>query len=106
VISLRDDGRGINWDRLKEKARAASLPHQSRADLITALFADGVSTEDAASLISGRGVGLGAVRAATLALGGQIEVTSEPNEGTTFKFRFPRRSRGHGSAAPATNAVA
>ena len=106
VISLRDDGRGIDWNRVKEKARAAGLPHASREELVTALFADGLSTKDTADVVSGRGVGMGAVREAAAALGGLIEVTSEPNQGTTLTFRFPRRSRGHGSGTPSTTAVA
>jgi two-component system chemotaxis sensor kinase CheA len=106
VISLRDDGRGINWDRVKEKAQAAGLPYASRENLVAALFAEGLSTKDTASVMSGRGVGLGAVREATTALGGHIDVASEPNQGATFQFRFPRRSRGHGSVAPSTKAVA
>jgi len=105
VISLRDDGRGIDWERLKEKARVAGLPHASRKDLVEALLTDGVSTKDSVSVLSGRGVGMGAVREATAAMGGHIEVTSEPKQGTTFEFRFPRQSRGHGSAAPSTKAV-
>jgi two-component system, chemotaxis family, sensor kinase CheA len=88
VISLRDDGRGIDWPRLAKKAEAAGLPHTSRDDLIAALFAEGISTRDAASQISGRGVGLSALWSATAALGGRIDVVSEPNLGTTFSFCF------------------
>ncbi|MEA2696612.1 MAG: hypothetical protein QOI66_883, partial [Myxococcales bacterium] len=60
-------------------------------DLAAALFADGVSTTAAASVSSGRGVGMGAMREATAALGGEIDVVSERHQGTTLKFRFPRR---------------
>lgn len=106
VISLRDDGRGIDWDRVRDKARAMGVPHSSREDLVAALFTDGVSTKDTASVISGRGVGMGAVREVTMSLGGRIEVTSETNQGTTLKFLFPRLSMGHGSAPSSTKAVA
>jgi HPt (histidine-containing phosphotransfer) domain-containing protein len=98
VISLRDDGRGIDWDRLRDKARAAGLLHGSRADLTAALFADGVTTNDEVGAFSGRGVGMGALRAAATSAGGHVEVISEPNQGTTIEFRFPRHPRGMASA--------
>ena len=52
------------------------------------MFADGISTREAATQTSGRGVGLAALREAVVALGGQIQVQSEPGQGTTFEFRF------------------
>ncbi|HXI55066.1 MAG TPA: ATP-binding protein [Polyangia bacterium] len=91
IISVRDDGRGIDWARVKDKAAAAGVPHGSRADLAAALFADGVSTTGTASVSSGRGVGMGAMREAIAALDGEIDVVSERHQGTTLKFRFPRR---------------
>jgi two-component system chemotaxis sensor kinase CheA len=89
VIELADDGRGINWARLREKAAGLGAPAATEADLIAALFTDGISTRDEVSEISGRGVGLGAVRAACESMGGRIEVESAIGIGTTFRFRFP-----------------
>jgi signal transduction histidine kinase len=89
VVRLRDDGRGIDWEKLAEKAKAKGLRHDTRAALEEALFADGVSTRDAVSLVSGRGVGMAAVREVVTKMGGVIAIHSERNVGTTFEFRVP-----------------
>jgi signal transduction histidine kinase len=89
VVSIRDNGRGIAWEKIRAKAVGAGLPARTQADLVDALFADGVSSRDEVSETSGRGVGMGAVKAAVLAMGGQIEVESVPGEGTVFRFSVP-----------------
>jgi two-component system chemotaxis sensor kinase CheA len=89
VIELADDGRGIDWQRVRERAAARGLPHETEADLIEALFADGLTTRDAVTGTSGRGVGLGAVRQAARTLGGNVAVSSRPGKGSVFRFRFP-----------------
>lgn len=88
VIALADDGRGIDWDAVRAKARAAGLRAETAGDLVAALFHDGMSTRDTATEVSGRGVGLGALRAAAAQLGGAIAVRSEPGAGTTFELVF------------------
>lgn len=102
VLSVRDDGRGVDWSRLEARAAEKGLPHATHAELVEAMFADGVSTRDRASEISGRGVGLGALRAATLALGGRIEVESEASRGTSLLFRFGATVRAPGLPAKHT----
>jgi len=97
VISVRDDGRGIDWDRVAERARSRRLPHATRADLVAALFADGLSTKMEATATSGRGVGLAALAEVTEALGGHVDVTSEPGCGTTLLCRFPGAWPAHSS---------
>jgi two-component system chemotaxis sensor kinase CheA len=92
VVAIEDDGRGIAWERVRERAREAGLPHESRADLKKALFVEGISTVDEVTEFSGRGIGLAAVRAACEERGGSIAVESEPGRGTSFVFRFPRES--------------
>jgi HPt (histidine-containing phosphotransfer) domain-containing protein len=89
MISVTDDGRGIDWDAVRARARQAGLPADSRPDLERALFTDGFSTSEQASETSGRGVGMAALREAVAALGGTMELESKPNEGTTLRFRFP-----------------
>ncbi|MCA9518509.1 MAG: Hpt domain-containing protein [Myxococcales bacterium] len=89
VVQLTDDGRGVDWERIAERARALGLPTDSEEALHAAMFTDGVTTRDAASLISGRGVGMSAVAEACKALGGAVEVASRPGVGTTVRFRFP-----------------
>ncbi|MEP7049773.1 MAG: ATP-binding protein [Pseudomonadota bacterium] len=93
TIEVRDDGHGIDWDALKMRARSAGLSTKAPADLVSALFADGVSTATEVTAISGRGLGLAAVREAVEGLHGSVEVASIRGQGTTFTFRFPPDSR-------------
>jgi len=89
VVQVQDDGRGVDWARVKAKAEAAGIGHSTQSELVTALFADGISTKDEVTQISGRGVGMAAVRAACVARQGRVEVHSQPGAGTTVEFRFP-----------------
>jgi len=104
LIEIEDDGRGICWERLAERARAAGLPCETRAELIEAMFSDGVTTRQTASDISGRGVGMAVVRAACLDTGGRYDVWSEPGRGARFEFSWPlalleAQAAGDGGAA-------
>jgi len=92
IIEVRDDGRGIDWKRLEQLAAERGLPHGSRLELEEALFSDGLTLKQVVSEISGRGVGLGAVRAVVTAMGGKIEIDSVEGSGTTWRFRFPARA--------------
>lgn len=92
VFTFRDDGRGIDWERVRARAVECGLPSTSRADLTHALFSDGLTTRDAVTDLSGRGVGLSAVREAVVAAGGSFEVESERGRGTTFRFSFDERA--------------
>jgi two-component system chemotaxis sensor kinase CheA len=89
VLTIQDDGPGIDEARIAERAQSLGLPHATRAELLQALFADGVSSRSEATTTSGRGVGLGAVRQVIDGLGGRIEVHSEPGQGARFSFIFP-----------------
>ncbi len=89
VVAIRDNGMGIDWERVREKARARGLAAERRGDLVAALFADRFSTRDEATEISGRGVGLAAVRSTCDALGIDVRVISEPGCGTRFEFVLP-----------------
>ncbi len=88
-VEVRDHGRGVNWEAVREKAAARGLAAGSQEDLVEALFADGLSTKDAITEVSGRGVGMAAVRSTVESLGGRIEVRSKSGEGTSFRFLFP-----------------
>jgi HAMP domain-containing protein/two-component sensor histidine kinase/HPt (histidine-containing phosphotransfer) domain-containing protein len=94
AIEVADDGRGVAWDVVAKKAQALKLPYATREDLVEAIFTDGVSTKDVATDLSGRGVGMAAVREACAALGGAVEIESEPLRGTTVRFTFPERMMG------------
>ncbi|NOU30485.1 MAG: hypothetical protein HOO96_21495 [Polyangiaceae bacterium] len=89
AIEVVDDGRGIDWDRVRAKAAQQGLPTGTRADLVAALFCEGLSTKETASEVSGRGVGMGALLAVTESMGGAVEVDSETDKGTTVRMVFP-----------------
>ena len=89
VISVRDNGKGINWDRIREKAKKMGLRTDTVVDLENCLFADGLSTNEEVTTVSGRGVGMAAVKEAVLAEGGTIGIHSEVNKGTEFVFTLP-----------------
>ncbi len=93
-IEMSDDGRGIDWQKVAERARAASLPASDQEDLVAALFADGISTKETVSEVSGRGVGLSAAKQACERLGGYVSVESQRNAGTTFRFHMPIPEKG------------
>ena len=93
VISVRDDGRGIDAARVARKAASAADQADRRHDRPRArhgtLFHPGFSTSDTTSDISGRGVGMDAVRVAIRELGGEVTLTSEPGHGTSAEIRLP-----------------
>jgi two-component system chemotaxis sensor kinase CheA len=95
TISIADDGGGIAWDDVRARARACRLPAESESELEQALFADGFSTREEASDVSGRGVGMAALRVAVAALGGTIELESRARKGTTLLCRFPEAESHH-----------
>ena len=89
VIEIEDDGRGIPWDEVRLRVRARGVTAPSRQELVAALFADGISTAREVTETSGRGLGMGALHAAVQALGGDLEIDSEPGRGTCVRLRFP-----------------
>jgi HPt (histidine-containing phosphotransfer) domain-containing protein/HAMP domain-containing protein len=98
VVEIADDGRGIDWARVAERAAAKGLPTKTRSDLEEALFHDGLSTRETANDVSGRGAGMGAVRAACAGLGGIVQITSTLGAGTTMRFVFPASALGREAA--------
>lgn len=92
VLRFSDDGKGIDWDKVAAKARKMGLPADTHEALVAALFAEGLSTRDDVTTTSGRGVGTNAVKASVDALGGRINVESEPGKGTTFTVCIPLAS--------------
>jgi chemotaxis protein histidine kinase CheA len=90
TVGLTDDGRGVDWEAVTARAIKAGLAHATRADLVRALFHEGMSTRAAPTEVSGRGIGLAAVRVECEKLGGTCSVESEAGRGATFVFAFPR----------------
>ncbi|PIG95324.1 hybrid sensor histidine kinase/response regulator [Gloeocapsopsis sp. IPPAS B-1203] len=95
IIEVRDDGRGLNLERIRAKAAEMGLlsPEQvntaSTARLLDLIFEPGFSTAKQVSELSGRGVGLDVVRAQLRSLKGNVTVTSEPGQGSVFSLRIP-----------------
>ncbi|HYQ28753.1 MAG TPA: ATP-binding protein [Polyangiaceae bacterium] len=92
---VEDDGRGIDWEKVKLKAARMGLPNGTHEELVEVLFADGLTTRDQATDLSGRGVGLAAVRQSVSALNGLVAVDSALGRGTTFRFTFNEAKLGH-----------
>jgi len=89
VVSISDDGPGVDWQAIATRARERGMPHASRAELEAALFCDGISSRRESTAISGRGVGLGAVREVVRALGGRSYIEDAKGGGTVFRFHLP-----------------
>ena len=93
VITIRDDGRGIDRDRVRAKAEESGLikPDQVLSDqeLFQLIFHPGFSTAAQVSNLSGPGVGMDVVKRTIESLRGTIEVASEPGEGSTIALRIP-----------------
>lgn len=93
VISVTDDGRGINRERLLVKARSRGLVGADERllpeEIDQLIFAAGLSTAEVISDVSGRGVGMDVVRRNVESLGGRISVDSEPGRGCKFTLALP-----------------
>jgi chemotaxis protein histidine kinase CheA/ActR/RegA family two-component response regulator len=95
VITLRDDGRGINLQRVYQRAVQqgwCTRPwgQMRREEVLDFIFRPGFSTAQSVSNLSGRGVGLDIVRTQIQQLRGVIQVETQPGQGTTFTLRLPR----------------
>lgn len=92
-VSFRDDGAGLQRDRILQRARALGLVEagQTLSDEETAelIFKPGFSTAAQVSELAGRGIGMDVVRSEVAALGGRIETHSAPGQGTEFRLVLP-----------------
>jgi two-component system chemotaxis sensor kinase CheA len=95
VVELIDDGHGLDLARIRsvaaQRGLASSEALQAMADTEVAdlIFAPGFSTATTVTDVSGRGVGMDAVRAAIVKLGGRVELQSQPGAGTCVRFTLP-----------------
>ncbi len=93
IISVTDDGRGIDRVKVRAKAESAGLiqPGATIADqdLLQMIFQPGFSTASSVTNLSGRGVGMDVVKKAIESLHGSIDLASRPGEGSTVSLRIP-----------------
>jgi len=96
VIEIRDDGRGLDRNKVFEKAvtkglipEGTSQSSLSDMEIFNMIFLPGFSTAEKVTDLSGRGVGMDVVRRNIEALRGKIEIESTLGEGTTFRLRLP-----------------
>jgi two-component system, chemotaxis family, sensor kinase CheA len=95
LVEIADDGRGVDPARVKHKAyekgliSEEELESMSDADAVDLVFRPGFSTADQVSDLSGRGVGMDAVRASVEKLGGAVTMKSQLGKGTSTRLRLP-----------------
>jgi chemosensory pili system protein ChpA (sensor histidine kinase/response regulator) len=94
VITVSDDGNGINFTKLRDRAlqmglSESDLDGSSEAELLELIFEAGFSTADRVTELSGRGVGMDVVRSNLNVIGGSVRVETESGQGTTFILTVP-----------------
>ncbi len=93
VIEVRDDGRGMNRDRIRSRAveRGLISAHADLSDteIYELIFAPGFSTAEQVTEVSGRGVGMDVVKRNVEAMGGRVRVESRPGQGSTIRLTLP-----------------
>ena len=93
VISIEDDGQGIDPDRVKKKAIEKGIIEEgrelSKQEALALIMAPGFSTAEEVSSISGRGVGMDVVKKEITALRGEVEISSEKGQGTQIRLSLP-----------------
>lgn len=95
IVEVEDDGRGIDVEQIRVLAErggvasAATLTMMNEAEVVDLIFTPGFSTAARVTTVSGRGVGMDAVRAAVGRLGGSVGVESRTGKGTTVRFVLP-----------------
>ncbi|HEX4351767.1 MAG TPA: response regulator, partial [Polyangiales bacterium] len=90
-VAISDDGRGIDYERLRATAsrRHLEVASDDEADLLRLIFEPGFSTASTVTRVSGRGVGLDVVKSQIEAMRGSVEVWSQIGEETRFTLRLP-----------------
>lgn len=94
-VEVRDDGRGLDKDKIRAQAlenRLATESELQRMDareLFSLIFQPGFSTSEKVTDVSGRGVGMDVVKSRVMQIGGQVDIRSTLGQGTTFTLRLP-----------------
>lgn len=99
ILIIKDDGNGINLEKIKSKAiekklfSAEEMDNMNTEKIIDLIFYEEFSTEDYVDIISGRGVGMFSVKKEILGLNGEINVTSIKDKETVFKIVLPLHNK-------------
>ena len=88
LVEIEDDGRGVDWERIRTRGAALGLPTVTEEQLLQVMIADGVSTATSVTDISGRGIGMGALASVVRELGGDLSLRSRAGSGTLLALRF------------------
>lgn len=95
VLTIEDDGRGLDLARIRAKAESMGLvapgTNLTEPDIINFIFASGVSTAVEVTEVSGRGVGMDVVKRAIDEAGGTIQIQTTPGQGARFTITLPKR---------------
>jgi two-component system chemotaxis sensor kinase CheA len=95
VVEISDDGRGIEWQKIRAKAVELRLTtpeeaaRMTEAEALDFIFKPGFSTADHVTEVSGRGVGMDVVQSVLHRLKASISVETRPGKGTTFRLKLP-----------------
>lgn len=91
IIKVIDDGKGMDIAKIKEKANEIGILTDglSNNEIINLIFTEGFSTNNRVTDLSGRGVGMNVVKNKIASLGGDLEISSRPSLGSTFKISLP-----------------
>ena len=90
VVTVEDDGPGVDWEALRAKASELGVAASALDRTENVIFLPGVSSKTSVTELSGRGVGMGAVRDACAALGGTVKIESRHGLGTRVSFVLPK----------------
>lgn len=91
-ITIADDGRGVDLEAVREKAEKVGIPSvmdMSKEEIVSLIFNSEFSVKEEVTELSGRGVGLPAVKAELERIGGSLDVHTEEHKGTSFHFLIP-----------------
>ncbi len=95
ILTISDDGRGIDINKIKEKVISKNLLNEyklnslSQKEILNLIFLPGFSTKDEVTNLSGRGVGMDIVKDSLNKINGSIEIHTEEHKGTSFIIRLP-----------------
>lgn len=95
IIEIADDGKGIDADKIREKAieknviSAADAANMSDQQILQLIFKPGFSTAEKITSVSGRGVGMDVVKTNIEKIGGTVDLTSQVGKGSVFKIKIP-----------------